>query len=145
MIKMWSGRNYNPDGGFKEYEWTEEKEKIGGVKVLSNPNAKRDDLPYHSNTSEAYFKRDSSGEIIQLRVYTERRAYLDIDINPSDEHTNKKTGEVFAKHIVHVHEWVKTANGSFRRSKEARLMSDAEIKKWGNAIKLANPNVKFKP
>lgn len=141
---MGSGRNYNPNGGFTKYEWTEEEKTIGGVKVLTNPNAKRDDLPYHSNTSDAYFKRDSSGEIIQMRIYKDRKAYLDFDINPKEEHENKKSGEIFKKGIIHAHEWKRKKDGSYTRDGEARYLSNEEIGKWGEIIKLANQKAKFR-
>lgn len=77
------------DGIIETQLWTVSKDKsgndmiIGGVKVIKNPTAKREnDLPIESNTSEAYFKADVNGNIIQLRVYDKvtHKALMDIDI-----------------------------------------------------------------
>jgi hypothetical protein len=111
---------------------------------LVNKNEKREnDLPIESNTSEAYFKSDANGNIKQLRVYNPitHKAMFDIDF--IDEHRNKKTGELFPLGVAHVQEF-KIINGKLvRNSKTARLMTDAEIKKWGSIIMIVNPDVRF--
>ena len=62
---MGSGSNRNPLGGFYTLEWEAEPATIAGVKVLRNTSNKRsNDLPAYSNTSNMYFKRDSSGEVV---------------------------------------------------------------------------------
>ena len=136
---MGSGSNLNPVGGFFMLEWEEENSTIMGVKILKNNSNKRsNDLPAYSNTSYMYFKRDSSGEITQLRVYDKsHRAMLDIDINPSKPHKNKD-GSVIPAGITHVHEWKLNSKGELIRSKVGRRLSNFEIKMYGEILKLAN-------
>lgn len=104
------------------------------------------DLDYHSSlpswskTSNIYFKRDDEGahEIEQMRVFgKDRRVSLDFDWN----HTHKS----FEKGIVHVHEWHLNKNGKWVRSNNPRYMNNDEIKKYGELLNLANPNIKFFP
>lgn len=142
---MGSGNNRNPDGGFTVLEWSEEPVTIEGVKVLYNTNnARSNDLPAYSNKSSMYFKRDSSGEITQLRVYDKQhRAMLDIDINPKKSHKNKD-GTVIPAGVTHVHEWTVNPDGSLRRSRKVRLLTAAEIKKYGKKLEAANKHVKYK-
>lgn len=113
---------------------------IGGVKVVSNEYVKRkNDLPIEANTSEAYFKSDANGEIIQLRVFDPitHKAIMDIDIGSSH-------GDDFPKGLAHIQEYKKGKKGKPKRVKSARLMTDSEVEKWGPLIKLANPKVRFR-
>ena len=137
----------NDDGIIETKLWEVTKDAsgndriIGGVKVISNPTAKREnDLPIESNTAEAYFKADVNGDLLQLRVYDKvtHKAVMDIDIG--SEH-----GKDFPIGLAHVQEFYTGKNGKPKRRKDARLMTEAEIDKWGYLIKLANPNVRFKP
>lgn len=142
---MGSGNNRLPGGGFLTLEWTAEPETIEGVKVLYNDMNKRsNDLPAYSNTSDMYFKRDASGEIVQLRVYDKQhRAMYDIDINPKRSHNNKDGTTILAG-ITHIHEWKVDANGNLVRGRKARLLTKSEIKKYGKKLEAANKNVKYK-
>ncbi len=119
---------------------------IGNIKVIHNPHQEREnDLPIESNSSDAYFKADVQKRVIQLRVYDEHTHKAIMDIDFIDGHRNKKTGEVFPAGVAHVQEF-KMKNGvPVRDSKNARLMTEEEIAKWGDVIRLANPNVKFRP
>lgn len=142
---MGSGSNRNPLGGFYTLEWAAESATIAGVKVLSNTNNKRsNDLPAYSNTSYMYFKRDSFGKITQLRVYDKsHQAMLDIDINQSKPHKNKD-GSIIPAGMTHVHEWKTNSKGELIRSKNARYLSNEEMKAYGDKIKQANNNAKFR-
>lgn len=142
---MGSGNNRNPAGGFTKLEWKEEPKTIEGVKVLCNDTNKRsNDLPAYSNTSSMYFKRDSSGEITQLRVYDKQhRAKFDIDISPKDSHTNKD-GTVIPAGVTHIHEWTVDAKGRLIRGRKARLLTKSEIAKYGKKLEAANEQVKYK-
>ena len=67
---------------------------------------------------------------------------MDLDWNHS--HTNSD-GTVFQKGTIHVQVYIVGKNGKPQRlSDNARLMTDAEIAKYGPIIKYFNPNVKFK-
>lgn len=143
---MGSGSNRNPLGGFNTLEWDAEPTTIAGVKVLKNTSNKRsNDLPAYSNTSNMYFKRDSSGEITQLRIYdkSSHGAALDIDINPSKPHENKD-GSIIPAGVTHVHRWKTNSEGKLVRNKKGEFLSDEQIKKYGDTLKAANSNVRFR-
>ena len=95
-------------------------------------------LPAFSNTSDLYFgKGKKSGEIIQLRLYKNRKAYMDFDWG--HPHGDFPTGK------VHVHFYEFDATGKLQKIKgKDRLMNNAEIKKYGPLIKKANPKAKFR-
>ena len=119
---------------------------IGGIKVINNPYQKREnDLPIESNTTNAYFKADAQKNIIQLRIYDKHthRALMDIDF--IDGHINRKTGEIFPAGVAHVQEFTIKKGKPKRNSRSARLLTEQEIQKWGEIIRLANPNVIFRP
>lgn len=141
---MGSGNNRKPGGGFTILEWIDEPETIEGVKVLYNDTNKRsNDLPAYSNTSSMYFKRDASGEIVQLRVYDKQhRAMYDIDINPKKPHKNKD-GTVISAGVTHIHEWKVDANGNLVRGRKGRLLTQSEIAKYGKKLEAANEQVKY--
>mgnify|MGYP006988921557 FL=1 len=85
-------------------------------------------LPYYSNTSDIYFRQNKSG-VCQARVYVGQKKYLDFDW--SHVHTNSN-GRTFEKGIVHVQVWKQNKDGTFSRlSDNARSMSNAEMKKYG--------------
>lgn len=141
---MGSGNNRKPGGGFTILEWNEEPKTIEGVKVLYNDTNKRsNDLPAYSNKSSMYFKRDASGEIVQLRVYDrQHRAMYDIDINPKKPHVNKD-GTVIPAGVTHIHEWKVDANGNLVRGRNGRLLTTSEIAKYGKKLEAANEHVKY--
>lgn len=141
---MGSGRTYNPQGGVYKEDWSFKGESYGNVKVIYNDiDSRTNGLPLYSNTSDAYLKK-MRGRIVQLRMYKNRKASIDIDIEQVGEHTNKN-GTKIQGFIAHVHEWGYNKRGEWLRSKTARLMTDNEIKKWGGLLRTANPNIKFKP
>jgi len=142
---MGSGNNRRPGGGFVTLEWKEEPKTIEGVKVLYNETNKRsNDLPAYSNTSSMYFKRDASGEIVQLRVYDKQhRARYDIDINPQKPHDNRD-GTVILAGVTHIHEWKVNPDGTLVRGRKGRLLTDSEIARYGKKLEAANEHVKYK-
>ena len=143
---MGSGSNRNPLGGFNTLEWEAEPTTIAGVKVLKNTSNKRsNDLPAYSNTSDMYFKRNASGEIVQLRIYdkSSHEARLDIDINPSKPHNNKD-GSVIPAGVTHVHTWKKNSKGVLVRGKKGEYLSGEQIKKYEDKLRAANNNVRFR-
>lgn len=86
-------RLYNESGGFSEYLYHQVGETIvasNGVEgkiVEKIDKASYDGLPILSNTSEVYFKTNANGEIIQARIYKDRKPVCDFDWDHN--HTNK--------------------------------------------------------
>ncbi len=100
-------------------------------------------LPYYSNTSDVYFRRNAEG-VCQARVYIGQKKFLDLDW--SHTHVNKSTdGRVFKKGVVHVQVWKENSDGTFsRKSDSARNMSNAEMKKYGALLKAFCPDLKLR-
>ena len=99
-------------------------------------------LPYYSNTSDVYFRKNTNG-VCQARVYIGQNVYLDFDW--SHAHTNKGDGRKFNRGTVHVQIWQQNKDGTFARlSDDARGMNNAEIKKYGSLIKAYCPDVKLR-
>lgn len=98
-------------------------------------------LPYYSNTSDVYFRQNTNG-VCQARVYIGQKKYLDFDW--SHQHRNRD-GREFQKGVVHVQVWQENSDGTFtRKSGDARMMSNAEMKKYGPLLKKFCPSVKFR-
>lgn len=149
IFDMGMQRLYNESGGFSEYLYHQVGETIvasNGVegKVVEKiDKASYDGLPILSNTSEVYFKTNANGEIIQARIYKDRKPACDFDWDHN--HTNKN-GEKFEKGTVHVQPFKKDAKGNWKRDdKHARYLSNEEIQRYGELIKKANPNAKLRP
>lgn len=144
---MGNGKDYITSGGFDQYLYHQVGDTItasNGVqgKAITEYTDGDDfhsSLPQYSNTSEVYFKIDDiSKQIEQARVYKDRKVFLDFDWN----HTHKQ----FEVGLVHVHEWKFNKKGKWIRDESnVRYMTDAEIERYGELLKLANPNIKFKP
>lgn len=139
-------REYIQSGGFSQYLYKQvgdiitASNGIQGKKIIQiDNNNGHYSLPIHSNHSNIYFKQnDSTGEIEQARVYVNRLAAFDFDWG--HVHDNFPIG------IVHVQSWRKNKHGAWiRDSKSARYMTDEEIHKYGELLKLASPNIKFRP
>lgn len=98
-------------------------------------------LPIHSNTSSIYFKlakKENASDnnfIEQMRVYKDRKAYLDFDWN--HDHGSYKKGK------VHVHDWIIDKNGVPRRT-PPRIISEEEVNRYGKILKKVFPNIKLK-
>jgi hypothetical protein len=138
---------YDASGGFKEFLYHDVGDIItadNGIqgKVINgflDPNDEtfHESLPLFSGKSEVYFKKSDEGDhpIEQVRVYKDRHAFIDIDWG----HTHKS----FKSGTVHVHEWVKRPNGTFKRL-NPRYASNEEIARYGDLIRKANPNVRLR-
>ena len=99
-------------------------------------------LPYYSNTSDVYFRKNASG-VCQARVYVGQKKYLDFDW--SHNHRNSTDGRIFSKETVHVQVWKENKDGTFSRvSNSARSMSNVEMKRYGPLLKAFCPNIKFR-
>lgn len=143
-------REYIEAGGFSSYLYTQKGESImasNGVegKVVEKIGGTAfEGLPIYSNTSEVYFRRNTDGEIIQARIYKDRKPVCDFDWG--HPHTNKHSKEYFEKGVVHVQEFIQKPDGSWiRYSHRARYMSSDEITRYGELLTKANPKVKLLP
>lgn len=122
-----------------DFLYTSESERIGGYKVVYFKADPHKGLPLYSHTpSNIYFHRsDNKGYISQMRIYDSKgRAHIDIDWG----HTHDKIG----KGVAHIQKWHINKNGDPERSKDATLLSRYYIKKYGDLIKKAYPDIKFK-
>lgn len=102
-------------------------------------------LPAYGGSSDIYFAKGKDGLASQAKLY-DGNGKMKLDFDWSHDHTNKD-GTVFHKGVVHVQEYkVETVKGhdKFSRLKKARLMTDAEIEKYGPILKHFNPNIKFR-
>ncbi len=148
-MSMGQQREYIESGGFSSYLYIQQGDTIvaaNGVegKVVDKiEGSSYDGLPIFSNTSEVYFKRNQKGEIIQARIYKDRKPVCDFDWDHS--HTNKN-GEKFEAGVVHVQSFKQKSDGSWMRvSNKARYMSNEEMERYGELIKKANPKAKLRP
>lgn len=149
---MGNQQDYIESGGFSQHLYKDHDgfiaKEVNGVRgkvVLDqrDPNRQHYSLPSYANTSDMYFKVAKDGEVIQGRLYIDRKSVLDFDWGHT--HTNTSDGKTFKKGTIHVQEYSVDSNGKLiRHSGRARLMTDTEIKKYGPLIKVYNPNVKFK-
>lgn len=132
-------------GRRSEYVSIEPARTVNGVKghVIKKvgDSDTHTNLPYYSNTSDVYFRKNASG-VCQARVYVGQKMFLDFDWS----HVHKNSdGKTFDKGVVHVQMWKQNSDGSFTRmSNNARFMSNEEIKKYGAPIKSFSPDVKFR-
>ncbi len=65
-------------------------------------------LPYYSNTSDVYFRKNANG-VCQARVYVGQKKCLDFDW--SHNHRNSTEGRVFSKGRVYVQVWKENKDG----------------------------------
>ena len=71
------------------------------VKLIADPKGNHAGLPTYSNTSDMYFRINKSGEVVQGKVYIDRRQAIDFDWG--HVHVNVGgDGKRFEKGIVHV-------------------------------------------
>ncbi len=102
-----------------------------------------DGLPTFSKSSEVYLKADKDGNVVQARIYNDRKPVCDFDWDHSHQNAN---GEKFEKGVVHVQEFRQNSNGAWERlSKEARYMSNDEIERYGELLRKLKPDIKFRP
>ncbi|MBQ6063011.1 MAG: hypothetical protein IJK87_05185 [Prevotella sp.] len=157
---MGDQRSYRPGRDFSSYLYEARSPRItiNGVtgrmirkKTFLTGNPMH--LPNYSGKCDVYFLPGKDGLAIQAKVFSNHRVVKDFDW--SHDHRNKD-GTFFPKGTVHVQEYIVTKvrvkeNGKWRykdmfhrKSKEASLMTDADIKKYGDLIHYFNPNVKFR-
>ena len=147
---MGTQRDYIETGGFyvNLYEdhpdW--QTRVINGVrakviKLVTDKKGTHSGLPSYADTSDLYLRVGADGNVIQAKLYKDRKHCLDFDWG----HVHKNAGEktVFPKGVVHVQSYSVT-NIGIRYSNNARLMTESEIQKYGAILKAFNPNVKFK-
>lgn len=145
------GQNYyKAEGGFSQYlyQLVGETIEINGIqaKVIEYIGTKdhHEGLPYYSNTSDMYLKiADNQTYVEKAIVYIDRHAAFEFDWG--HEHTNKKgNGKSFPIGVVHVHELERIGNTVRRKNKDARLLTAAEVSKYGKILKKVYPQIKFK-
>ena len=151
---MGNQREYLPSGGFSQYLYAPHKDfspitinGIRGVVVHYLPDKSTDHtgLPTYANTSDVYFRVGIKGNVIQAKVYKDRKHVLDIDWGHTHRNTNGN-GKVFQKGVAHVQiNIIDRAGHAYRDSDNARLMTDEEIEKYGPLIHAFAPNVIFRP
>ena len=145
------GQNYyKAEGGFSQYLYQQVGDTIdfNGIraKVIEYFGTKNhhEGLPFYSNTSDMYLKiADNKNYVEKAIVYINRHAAFELDWG--HEHINSKgNGKSFPAGIVHVHELEKIGKSVRRKDVDARLLTAAEIMKYGKILKIANPKIKFK-
>lgn len=124
----------------------------------SGINVEHPHLPAYAKTSDIYFYPGKDGLATQAKLYSEDKK-MQLDFDWDHDHKNKdRNGNVtdtFQKGVVHVQEYISTRykdpkdkkwkDHFKRKSNNARLMTDAEIVKYGPIILKFNPNVRFRP
>lgn len=134
-------------GRSSEYVSLERAKTVNGVKghliKKVGDSDTHTNLPYYSNTSDVYFRKNANG-VCQARVYIGQKQFLDFDW--SHRHSNQGTDDrIFEKGHVHVQVWKENSDGSFSRlSNAARNMSPAEMKKYAPILKAFCPNIKLR-
>ncbi len=130
-----------PEGNDSEieykYKWREVYQ-VAGIKVLEGKLNKNDALPRFSHTpGTKYFRKNSKGRIVQLRIYKGRNSFLDIDWGHGHGSIPRGT--------PHIQRWKYDAQTkTVIRLGTERPMSDYMWRKYGNAIMQADPSVKRK-
>lgn len=145
---MGGAKAYNPAGGFDHYEFEHDGEYItvGGVKAIVvvkiGDENHHSGTPIHSQTPDTVYITVQGKEKtpVQLKVFEGRTALKDFDWDHT--HTDKSTGKVYPKGVVHVQMYDK--NGT-RDHLHARYMNNAEMKQYGPMIRFLFPGVKFRP
>ncbi len=149
---MGNQRQYIEGGGFSEHLYDDHpgyatfyhngmKAKV--IMLKADPDGNHAGLPPFADTSDIYLRVGKTGNVIQAKVYVDRKHSLDFDWG--HEHKNKgenSNHQVFPKGVVHVQSYSQT---DARNSNQARYMTDAEIRKYGAILKHFDPNVKFRP
>lgn len=148
---MGNQREYIPSGGFSAYLYENHPEwkpiTINGirakvVKLVTDKTGTHSGLPSYANTANMYLRIGKDGNVIQAKLYKDRKHCLDFDWG--HQHKNKGDKTIFPKGVVHVQAY-SVDNVGIRYSNNARLMTGSEIKKYGAIPKAFNPNVKFRP
>lgn len=151
---MGNQREYIKSGGFSQYLYEDHPDftpkTINGIKAkalhyIADKGVDHTGLPQYSNTSDMYFRVGPDGNVIQGKIFIDRKHCIDFDW--SHNHVNKKgDGKSFPINTVHVQIYeINDKKETIRLSQNARYMTEAEIAKYGPVIHAFNPNVKFRP
>ena len=149
---MGNQREYIKSGGFSQYLYEDHKKftpkTVNGIRgkvvhYILDGGTDHTGLPAYANTSDMYFRVGKDGNVVQGKVYIDRKHYLDFDWGHNHRNTD---GEVFQKGTIHVQIHTIGKDGKFiRLSNNARYMNNEEIAKYGGIIHAFNPDVKFRP
>ena len=152
---MGNQREYLSSGGFSQYLYEDNKNFssliVNGVRgkvvhyIPDGDDIDHTGLPAYADTSDMYFRVGSDGNVVQGKLYLDRKHCVDFDWGHT--HVNRKgDGKIFPKGVVHVQVYPVNKNGKVTRlSDNARYMSNEEIAKYGGIIRAFNPDVKFRP
>lgn len=149
---MGNQREYIESGGFSAslYEdhpgW--KAVVINGIKakvlkLITDKTGFHSGLPTYANTSDMYLRANRDGQVVQAKLYINRKQCIDFDWGHQHKNANGD-GKVFPKGVVHVQRY-DASDITVRHSNNARLMTESEIKKYGAILKAFNPHVKFRP
>lgn len=151
IYSMGNQREYVSSGGFAAYLYENHPEwkaiTINGirakvVKLKIDKTGFHSGLPTYANTSNMYLRLGPDGDVIQAKLYKDRKHCVDFDWG--HQHKNKGDKTVFPKGVVHVQAY-SVDNVGIRYSNNARLMTEGEIEKYGAILKAFNSKVKFRP
>lgn len=151
---MGNQRELIHSGGFSQYLYEDHPRfkpmAINGVRgkvihYIADGKKDHTGLPQYSNKSDMYFRVGKDGNVVQGKVYVDRRHSIDFDW--SHNHKNiTGNGLYFPIGLVHVQVYETDARGDMHRvSDNARYMTEYEIEKYGPIIHALNPSVRFRP
>lgn len=149
---MGNQREYLESGGFSRFLYEDHPDfqpfelnglKAKVIKLIADPDGNHSGLPSYANSSNIYLRVDKFGKVVQAKVYVDRKHTIDFDWGHPHRNKGEGTdGKSFPKGVVHVQCYSQTNS---RDSNHARLMTDAEIEKYGAILRHFNPDVKFRP
>ena len=128
---MGQQREYIKTGGFSTYLYIQKgativsSNGVEGKVVEKIDGTAYDGLPIFSNTSEVYLKKNAQGDVIQARIYKDRKPVCDFDWDHI--HVNKN-GERFEKGVVLVQPFIQKSDGSWKR--DSKKPGICLRKKW---------------
>ena len=123
-------------GGFSHQEYRRARDPIAGIKVLRHIGDPHKGLPEFCNTPNTmYLREDGMGNITQLRLYKDRKPFLDVDWGHNH-------GD-FKKGIPHVQEWHESSDECFVRSSTTRALSSSERKRFNDVFRALGVRMEF--
>jgi len=131
---------------------------VTGRMIADKSGVNVDHIYLPMQKSDIYFYPGKDGIATQAKLYSaDKKKQLDFDWNQihKNKDRNGNATETFQEGVIHVQEYVSTRykdpkdkkwkDHFKRKSNNARLMTEAEIAKYGPIILKFNPNVKFRP